>query len=178
MLKVDKNIYDVYLVSVSENAKVDSSDSVSHNISRAIMDNEISLLTRILVKKMPSDDYFREFITGKIIPGCISFTDWQYYFTSKQKLSNYFINDYAFIKPLYVKIPFVYMGYRDDIYDRFLVKALPDRVDEYIKKNVDVMEYVDKLDNLFEEAQRRYEKASSNYAKYKGYKYRKLDRGK
>lgn len=177
MLRDKNKIYDVYLVSVSKSAKIDPDDSVSNNISRAIMDNEVSLLTRVLVKSIPYEDYFREIITDRIIPGCISYTDWQYHFTRKQKLSNYLIDSYAFIKPLYVKIPIAYVGYRNDMYDELLIEAARDRIDEYIKENVDIIEYMEKLDYLFEVARHRYEQASSNYAKHSGYKYRKLVRG-
>ena len=178
MLKEDNKIYDVYLVSVSKSAKIDPDDSVSNNISRAIRDNEVSLLTRVLVKMMPYDDLFREILSGKIIPGCISYTDWRYRFTHEQKLSNYLIDSYAFIKPLYVKLPIAYIGYREDIYDKLLIGATSDRIDEYIKENIDVMDHMEKLDGLFEEARQRYEQASSNYTKYSGNKYRKLVRGK
>lgn len=178
MLNVDNSIFDVYLVSVSKSAMIDCEDSLSNNISRAVENNEVSLLTRILVNKLPCNDQFKEIITGRRISGCISYTDWQYCFTRKQKLSNYDIDNYAFIKPLYVNIPIAYIGYRNDIYHRYFIKATYDRIDEYIKENIDVIKYKEKLDYLFDEARHRYEEAASNYNRCCGSKYRRLVRGK
>ena len=174
MINPNKNIYDIYLVSVSQYAEVDPKDSIKTNIKRAIMDNELQILKRILVQETSSHDQFREIVTDKIFQGCISYTDWQYKLTHEQKLSNPSIDEYAFIKPIYITIPLTYIGYRKDIYRDKWIKPEIDRIFEYTTRHIDKEKYIEELNQTYEMAKNNYEIATSNFTKKIKYKKKRL----
>ena len=176
MINPKKRVYDVYLVSVGKDARIDMNLSRSDNLKRAILENKIEILTRILVQLTSKRDEFREIITDEVIPGCIVYNDWVSRFYKKDKLSNNKIDSYDFIRPVYFSVPSIYPLYRNEVYDKRMVRAYSDRVDEYLCKHDNKVKYFDELSSFFEEAKKNYYMALESYSS-SDCKIKRLSRG-
>ena len=175
MINLNKPIYDVYLVSVCSNAMIDMGKSVDENMKRALLNSETNLLAKVLVQSTFKSDEFKEIVTGKIIPGCIIYTDDIYKKLIEWNFSNRKINSYVLIKPIYLKFfSHKYVGYKRDLYDRYLSKVTYDRLDEYLNNHLNKEVYLQELDEIFERAKDNYYQAADKVIINDKYKIKKL----
>ena len=130
------DIYKACLYSITSSINVDLKASKSSNIVR----NGVSVMY-ILVRRTMSNKYFREVITGKLIP--ISYTT-----AFSYELRNY---RHCVYVPLFLQSNFVYKG---------IYKASDEDIDKYIDRIKfiyrDFKSFRIYLDNLFTEGKKYY----------------------
>lgn len=162
MINPNLTIYDVYLVSVNPNSEIDLGDTKSDNIKKAILENKLYILSKIMVQQSLNVDRFREIITGREFQSTIVYTKGEYRKWNPYRFSNGRIDDSLFIKPVFYKNLESMFNYRGKLYHRLFCKANCDSLSDYLKKYHNREEFLEKLNGLSDMAYENYQKLVEN----------------
>lgn len=143
---LDKNVYEVDLYSITENIRVNQDWSRYENILNA----NLQEVATIMVLPTRNPKYFREIVTGMLIPVLRE--------TTKTTLFCYKDHYYTVPKtPAFIKIREVRFH---EYYNNNLICASAENVRQYVEKHINnVDDFKMELSNIFETAEAYYENA-------------------
>lgn len=146
MIFLDSTVYKCNLLTITEDVIVNADESKKTNIANAKIQPAITLM----VQKSLSGNYFKEIITGKIIPAYREIYYKEEVFPFKEKVR------YSFPKkPYFIK----YVQRNDSInneYTNDLKEPSLQEVKEYIKLHSDNKKFANILDTIFNQAEEYY----------------------
>lgn len=130
--------------------------------AKNILESEKQVVDTVMVQFTCSDKYYREIITGKLIPvSKVGFTDDMFYFRRSRAVEYYNLDPYMFIYEPYVI---------DSVTKKHLVhpknskhKVSPEELEQYIKERKNGYKgfdsYGEYLDSMYKQAEGYYEEA-------------------